>query len=322
MIKSKENIPSLRSSLEVQAKHAGQRIDNYLLRELKGVPRGLVYRLVRKGAVRVNGVKVDAHYKLLAGDQIVLPTLRTAAVKAPFQASLRHQELLAQAILYENEQLVVLNKPAGWAVHSGTGQSHGVIDLARAYYGNPDLQLVHRLDKETSGCLVLAKESQALKLLLEQFSQGVAQKTYLALVKGRWSLGIKSVDTLLAKNPQKINGKMAVAEQGKLAQSIFKPQAYFDDNTLMQINLLTGRTHQIRVQASHLGFPVAGDDRYGDWEHNKHLRLLSLKRLFLHAQSLKIFLPGAAAWIEIQAPLPEDLNGVLSQLQRNFSRDV
>lgn len=322
MIKSKENAPAQRSSLEVQAKHAGQRIDNYLLRELKGVPRGLVYRLVRKGAVRVNGVKVDAHYKLLSGDQIVLPTLRTSAVKAPFQASPRHQTLIAQAILYENEQLVVLNKPAGWAVHSGSGQSHGVIDLARAYYNNPDLHLVHRLDKETSGCLVLAKEAQALKLLLRQFSQYEAQKTYLALVKGRWNLGIKSVDTLLTKNPQKINGKMAVAQQGKLAQSTFEPKAYFSDNTLMQINLLTGRTHQIRVQASHLGFPVAGDDRYGDWEHNKQLRLFGLKHLFLHAQSLKICLPGAATAIEIHAPLPEDLNSVLSQLPRNFSSDV
>jgi 23S rRNA pseudouridine955/2504/2580 synthase len=265
---------------------AGQRIDNFLRRELPGVPKSRLYRILRRGEVRVNGGRVRAEYKLQAGDEVRIPPARVNA--GPGDAPAGKIRSLQDQVLYEDKRLLVVNKPSGMAVHGGSGISHGVIELLRA--ARPDLRdlsLVHRLDRETSGCLVLAKRRSALRELHERFRSGTVEKNYLALVIGDWQLGEQLVDApLLVEHRKKGERHVVVSSAGKSAQTRVSLSRTYGIYSLLQCQPQTGRTHQIRVHAAHLGHPIAGDERYGDPEDNKKARQFGLKRLFLHAQSI------------------------------------
>jgi len=269
--------------VRIDADGAGQRVDNFLHRELPGVPRGRVYRLLRRGEVRVNGGRVRADYRLEAGDEVRIPP--------------------------------VIDKPTGVAVHGGSGISHGVIELLRA--ARPDLRdlsLVHRLDRETSGCLVLAKKRSALRALHEKFRQGVVEKNYLALVVGDWQLGEQIIDKpLLVTHRRGGERHVIVSSDGKSAQTRVRLSRTYREYSLVQCSPLTGRTHQIRVHLQSVGFPIAGDDRYGDAEANRRLAALGLPRLFLHAQSIS-FPDEHGNELHFTATLAADLNGFLTKL--------
>jgi len=304
--------------LDISPEEADQRIDNYLLRQLKGVPRSLIYRILRRGEVRVNKGRVKAEYRLKAGDQVRVPPVRTAAPVPVSGASNGAGDRLEQRILYEDERLIVIDKPSGMAVHGGSGLSFGVIEALRA--ARPDahfLELVHRLDRETSGCLMIAKKRSELRMLHELLREGGIDKRYLALVRGRWNLGTRTINAPLAKNQMRGGERIVTvdADDGKAADSRFKPVEIYAQATLMEIELGTGRTHQIRVHAAHVNYPLAGDDKYGDDDFNKKLRDVGLRRLFLHAHSLGFTDPNTGRSVEVSAPLPPELRAVLDRLE-------
>lgn len=309
--------PSGRASgvrkVRIDADGAGQRLDNFLHRELPGVPRARVYRLLRRGEVRVNGGRVRADYRLEAGDEVRIPPVRLRAEGAPPSAG--RAAAILDHVLYEDKRLLVIDKPTGVAVHGGSGISHGVIELLRA--ARPDLRdlsLVHRLDRETSGCLVLAKKRSALRALHEKFRQGVVEKNYLALVVGDWQLGEQIIDKpLLVTHRRGGERHVIVSSDGKSAQTRVRLSRTYREYSLVQCSPLTGRTHQIRVHLQSVGFPIAGDDRYGDAEANRRLAALGLPRLFLHAQSIS-FPDEHGNELHFTAPLSEDLNGFLTKL--------
>jgi len=300
---------------------AGQRLDNFLVRTLKGVPRTHVYRLLRKGEVRVNSKRAKPEQRLAAGDRIRLPPVRRpepgegdAATRTP-SASL--QRLITEAIVYEDPDLLVLNKPAGVAVHGGSGMSHGVIEVLRAM--RPDakeLDLVHRLDRDTSGCLIVAKRRAALRDLHAQLREGRAEKRYLALVCGKWDLGQKRIELPLATGERRGGERhVAVRSHGQMAVSTFRPVQFFGTAaTLMEVEIGTGKTHQIRVHAAYAGHPVAGDDKYGDRERNEELRQYGVERMFLHAASIGVDRPGTHEPLHVSAPLGADLHASLEAL--------
>ncbi len=300
---------------------AGQRLDNFLVRVLKGVPRTHVYRLLRKGEVRVNSKRAKPEQRVEAGDRIRLPPVRRspadgegAPAKAP-SASL--QKLIIGAIVYEDADLLVLNKPAGVAVHGGSGMAHGVIEVLRASRPETrELDLVHRLDRETSGCLVVAKRRAALRDLHAQFREGMAEKRYLALVCGKWDLGQKRIELPLATGERRGGERhVAVRGHGQMAVSTFRPVQFFGTvATLMEVEIGTGKTHQIRVHAAHAGHPVAGDDKYGDRECNAALRNYGLNRMFLHAAAIGVNRPGTREPLLVSSPLGADLHSVLEAL--------
>lgn len=292
---------------------AGQRVDNFLHRELPGVPRGRVYRLLRRGEVRVNGGRVRAEYRLEAGDEVRIPPvrLREEGAAPPGERA----AAMLENVLFEDKRLLVIDKPAGVAVHGGSGISHGVVELLRAARPDlKDLSLVHRLDRETSGCLVLAKRRSALRALHEKFRQGVVEKNYLALVAGDWQLGEQLIDKpLLVTHRQSGERHVIVSHEGKPAQTRVRLSRGYRTFSLLQCSPLTGRTHQIRVHLQSVGFPIAGDDRYGDADVNSRARALGLSRLFLHAQSIS-FPDEHGNELHFAAPLPGDLDHVLSRL--------
>lgn len=293
----------------------GQRIDNFLLRHLKGVPKTLVYRILRKGEVRVNKGRIKPDYRVHAGDEIRIPPIRRAAdEKRP--PSDRSVTALSDRILYEDERIIIINKPSGMAVHGGSGVSHGVIEAMRHWRQDLHyLELVHRLDRETSGCLVLAKKRSALRQLHELLREGQVEKRYLALVKGPWSRGRERIVMNLRKNTLRSGERMVnVSDDGKTAISTFQPLAVGKQASLMEIYIETGRTHQIRVHAASLGHPLAGDDKYGDREFNRQMHKLGLSRLFLHARSLAFTLEEPHKSIAVNAPLDSDLTQLLDKL--------
>lgn len=302
--------------ITVDSEQGGQRLDNFLLAQLKGVPRSRIYRMMRTGEVRVNKGRAKASYRIEAGDTIRLPPVRQAE-PTPTKVPARLIAALEQAILYEDERLIVLNKPAGIAVHGGSGLDWGVIEALRAstvprHY----LELVHRLDRETSGCLMLAKRRSALRNLHEQLRTSAIGKRYLALVKGQWQGAQQQIDYPLRKNILQSGERIVrVDAQGKDAVSIFTPLQRFATATLMQVEVITGRTHQIRVHAAHHGFPLAGDEKYGDADFNRQMRQLGLKRLFLHASQLRLTKPQDDKPITVDAPLPEELDRLLRELK-------
>ncbi|MDJ0759716.1 MAG: RluA family pseudouridine synthase [Woeseiaceae bacterium] len=289
---------------------ADQRIDNFLRRVLPGVPKGRIYRILRKGEVRVNGGRVRAEYRLEAGDEVRIPPVRiNASGDAPSSAV---SGSLAERILFEDKRLLVIDKPTGMAVHGGSGVSHGVIELLR--HARPelkDLSLVHRLDRETSGVLVLAKRRSALRELHALFREGRVEKHYLALCVGDWQLGDFTVDAPLLVTHRK-NGErhVVVDDSGKPASTRFRLSRTFGSYSLLTCSPLTGRTHQIRVHALHAGHPLAGDERYGDEAANREAKRLGLKRLFLHAQSIA-FPDEHGNDRHFTAPLAEDLEAFL-----------
>jgi 23S rRNA pseudouridine955/2504/2580 synthase len=299
--------------VRIDAEAAGQRIDNFLRRELPGVPKGRLYRLLRRGEVRVNGGRVRADYKLLAGDEVRIPPAQVRAAGAAPDP--RAAQDLLQRILYEDKRLLVLDKPSGIAVHGGSGISHGAVELLR--HGRPelkDLSLVHRLDRETSGCLVLAKRRSALRELHARFREGMVEKNYLGLAVGDWQLGEQLIDEpLLVQNRKGGERHVIVSNEGKPAQTRVQLSRKHGPYSLLLCAPLTGRTHQIRVHLEHYDHPLLGDERYGDKEENKVARKLGLKRLFLHAQSIA-FPDQSGNELHFTAPLADDLELFLQRV--------
>jgi 23S rRNA pseudouridine955/2504/2580 synthase len=300
----------------VSADEAGQRIDNFLMRHFKTVPRSRVYRLLRKGEVRVNRKRVDAEYRIREGDEVRLPPVRIDASEEPGRPSSSLLELLERAVIFQDRHLLVVDKPAGVAVHGGSGMSFGVIEALRASRPRETLELVHRLDRDTSGCLLVARDRTTLTALHAVIRNGGMHKTYLALVAGSWQLGSKRIDAPLATD-NRVHGErhVRVAAAGKDSVSVFKPVQFFGSlATLMEVDIPTGRTHQIRVHASFAGHPLLGDDKYGDRERNAELKRHGLKRTFLHAQSVAFDWPGSGVPFHVSAPLPGELAGVLDAI--------
>ena len=299
--------------LRIDDELAGQRIDNFLRRELPGLPKGRLYRILRKGEVRVNGGRVRADYRLQAGDEVRVPPARINA--APAAVPPGKLDEIERMVIFEDKRLLVIIKPGGLAVHGGSGISHGAIELVRA--ARPelrDLSLVHRIDRETSGCLVMAKKRSALRELHELFRKGRVEKNYLALVLGDWQLGEQLVDApLLVEHRKKGERHVVVSGAGKPAQTRMKLSRTFGKYSLLQCQPLTGRTHQIRVHAAHAGHPILGDERYGDEEANSVARQRGLKRLFLHAQSIA-FPDTSGNELHFTAPLADDLQRFLENL--------
>lgn len=296
---------------------AGQRLDNFLLRELAGLPRSRVYRLLRKGEVRVNGKRKQADYRLTADDEVRLPPIRLepATGETPRRVPDGLLTTVEAAIVHEDARLLVLDKPAGLAVHGGSGLAFGAIEALRALRPEESLELVHRLDRDTSGCLLVARTRAALRSAHALLREGAVEKHYAALVIGRWRLGRKTIDAPVATNARQGGERVVRVDRGgKIAVSVFEPVRHFQGvATLMDVAIQTGRTHQIRVHASYAGHPVAGDEKYGDREANASLRELGLRRMFLHAASIAFRWPDGAAF-RAEAPLPAELGTVLAKL--------
>lgn len=288
---------------------ADQRIDNFLLRELKGVPRSHIYRLLRSGEVRVNSGRVDATCRLRIGDRVRIPPVRAAAPARP----VRQRRDPGFPIVYEDDALLVIDKPAGVAVHGGSGISFGAIEQLRA--ARPSgrfLELVHRLDKETSGLLLIAKKRSALVRLHAAMRENRIHKAYFALVKGRFPHRSHRVAVPLRRYLTKEGERrVSVDPAGMAARTRFERVVEAGPYTLVRAILDTGRTHQIRVHLAHLGFPILGDDKYGDYELNRRLAGAGLKRMFLHATELRLRHPLTEAPLQLQAPLPADLAAFL-----------
>ena len=306
---------------DIDAERAGQRLDNYLLGELKGVPRSHVYRLIRSGQVRVNSGRTSPSYRLQAGDRVRVPPvgLRPAV---PATATPDRLEWLTERILYEDSRILVLDKPAGLAVHGGSNVSLGCIEALRLLRpDSKDLELAHRLDRDTSGCLLLAKRRSALRMLHELLREGRVDKRYLTLVKGPWPEGATEIDAPLVTRRVGGEARVKVDESGKESRSTFRLVDRFGKTaSLLEVSIDTGRTHQIRVHAVHAGHPVAGDERYGDKDFDEYMKSFGLTRMFLHAHSLSFDWPDTGEPFNASAPLPEDLKSVLTALEVKYAK--
>jgi len=298
----------------------GQRLDNYLVRVCKGVPKSHLYRIVRSGEVRVNSRRVDAAYRLQPGDQIRIPPLRL-----PQRPDLAEAEAVAGAarradlpLLFEDEAMLVVDKPSGLAVHGGSGVSFGVIEALR--HQRPEarfIELAHRLDRETSGILLVGKKRSALKALHDMFRDGHTDKRYLVLVFGDWPDPVKHVKLPLYKFLTEAGERRVAvdAESGRPAYTIFRLLRRGARFCLLEAQLKTGRTHQIRVHLAHLGFPIAGDEKYGDFAANKALQREGLKRMFLHAWRMRSAHPVSGETLSLEAPLPAELQRFIDALE-------
>ena len=313
--------------VEVTEDDAGTRLDNFLVRQLKDVPRTHVFRLLRKGEVRVNKKRAKPDQRVQLGDIVRIPPVRRAEElpppATPRTASPSLQKLVLDAIVYEDADLMILNKPPGLAVHGGSATDFGLIETLRnARPDVPDAELVHRLDRETSGCLIVAKKRAALRDLHAQLRQGTTEKRYLALLCGKWNLGTKRIELALDTDERRSGERhVAVRAHGKKAISTFKPVQFFGNlATLVEVEIDTGKTHQIRVHAAFAGHPVAGDDKYGNRVFNELLQDYGLKRMFLHSSSLGFTRPGTHEPMLASAPLPEELGAVLDKLTRGKAR--
>ncbi|HEY1069061.1 RluA family pseudouridine synthase [Thermomonas sp.] len=307
-------------TVRVPEDRAGQRLDNFLLGQLKGAPRSLIYKLVRSGQVRINGGRAKAERKLEAGDEVRIPPVRIESPqdgdRSPPKGLLA---ALDAAIVFEDARLLAINKPSGIASHGGSGISFGVIETLRALRPRDSLELVHRLDRDTSGLMVLAKKRSALtelqRLLREDHGSGI-EKRYLALLVGRMPDGVMSVDAPLHVGLRQGGERhVQVNSAGKPSMSHFRVLERRGGQSYCEVRIETGRTHQIRVHAQHIGHPVAGDDKYGDAAANKRLReQVGLRRLFLHASTLEFALDGGKAPYSLSAPLVPELIEVLDRL--------
>ena len=299
--------------VEITEDNSDQRLDNFLITRLKGVPKSHIYRIVRKGEVRVNKGRVDVKYRLVAGDIVRVPPVRVAERSEASYIPQGLQAALQQGILFEDEGFLIVNKPAGFAVHGGSGVSSGIIEGLRLLRPEAHfLELVHRLDKDTSGCLLIAKKRSALRLLQELFRNSQIQKTYQALLSGQWARKKLIVTAPLLKNAGKSGERIVViSPSGKAAETLFRRLQLFPDATLVEASPKTGRTHQIRVHAASLGHPIVGDERYGVEEVNRAFKSKGYKRMFLHAQTLRFQHPVTGALMTISAPLPVQLENLL-----------
>ena len=306
----------------------GQRLDNFLLKICKGVPKSHVYRIVRSGEIRVNSKRSDVSYRLQIGDVLRIPPIRIAQKKDEIVAG---AEIKAELpIAYEDDAMLVVDKPAGIAVHGGSGVSFGVIEALRRQRPQARfLELAHRLDRETSGLLLVGKKRSALVALHDMFREGGlggsgrgADKRYLALVKGRWIDPVRNVKLPLLKYLQESGERrVRVSDEGKASHTVFRLLARWSSYSLLEAELKTGRTHQIRVHLAHLGFPIAGDEKYGDFTLNKSLPKAGLKRMFLHAWKMQLCHPVTGETMMLLAPLPEALTAFLHKLSINEIQD-
>ncbi|MCK4675411.1 MAG: RluA family pseudouridine synthase [Gammaproteobacteria bacterium] len=308
------------SQMTINDGQAGQRIDNFLVKHLKGVPKSHIYRLLRSGQVRINSGRKKPHYKLQSGDILRLPPVRISENQDSYIPESVIQ-MLKNAVIYEDEDIIAINKPSGIAVHKGSGLNFGVIEAFRQIDTEQMLELVHRLDRETSGCLLLAKNRKVLAQLHEMLRHETIthiEKTYLALLDGKWTQGKKTVDIGISKIKRGGEHLMQTDAEGDRAVSHFEPLEIFDTDSgwpcsLMKITIETGRTHQIRVHAQHTGHAIIGDSKYGDKEANRFFRRMGLKRLFLHAK--RLYLPLADP-ITLEAPLSDELEQLLQKLRK------
>jgi 23S rRNA pseudouridine955/2504/2580 synthase len=301
--------------VEITEDNNDQRLDNFLITRLKGVPKSRIYRIVRKGEVRVNKGRVDVSYRLVTGDSVRIPPVRVAERTPESFVSQNLKDLLLAGILFEDEGFIVINKPAGFAVHGGSGVNSGIIEGLRLI--RPEarfLELVHRLDKDTSGCLLIAKKRSALRLLHTLFREDQINKTYIALLAGQWQKKQQIVNAPLQKNTSQGGERMVViSPSGKAAETLFRRLTLFDAATLVEASPKTGRTHQIRVHAASLGHPIVGDERYGRDDSNKAFRAKGYKRMFLHAATLAFQHPVTGKPMSVSAPLPAALELLLKQ---------
>ena len=301
---------------EIDEGSCDQRIDNYLCKTLKGVPKSHIYRILRSGEVRVNKKRVDQTYRLKLGDQVRIPPIRVAE-----KAEQEYVPPVEFPIIYEDDALIALNKPSGVAVHGGSGVSFGVIEQMRSARPQAKfLELVHRLDRETSGVLLLAKKRSALVAMHEIMREGNSDKRYYTLVLGKWHNVKQHVKLPLYKfdSPQG-EKRVMVREDGMASHTIFTlekswPESTLPAFTLLEAQLKTGRTHQIRVHLSHLDYPIAGDDKYGDFARNKELMKQGLKRMFLHAHTISFVHPLTGEQLSLSAPLPKELQSFIDKL--------
>ncbi|EAP91956.1 23S rRNA pseudouridine(955/2504/2580) synthase RluC [Vibrio splendidus] len=303
--------------VDIDEDMAGQRIDNFLRNQLKNIPKSMIYRIVRKGEVRVNKKRIKAEYKLKAGDLVRIPpvTIEEKTEENVPSTKLNKVSELEQCIIYEDDHMLILNKPSGTAVHGGSGLKFGAIEALRAL--RPDsrfLELVHRIDRDTSGILLVAKKRSALRHLQAQFREKTVQKYYFALVMGEWKNSCKVVNAPLLKN--EVNSIVRVNPNGKASETRFKVLEKFQDATLVQASPITGRTHQIRVHAQYTGHPIAWDDRYGDRRFDAYTGKVGLNRLFLHAANIKFTHPGSEEKIDISAPMEKRLERALTGLRK------
>jgi len=303
---------------EVNQEQEGQRLDNFLLSRLKGVPKSRIYRIIRKGEVRVNKKREKPEYKLKTGDIVRIPPVRVAPPKEQIPPSAALQKLLNESVLYQDEQILVMNKPAGLPVHAGTGVKTGLIEALRHMYpALASLELVHRLDKGTSGCLLLAKTSKSLKLLSAQFKASETKKIYHALVQGRWSPQQTEIDAPLLRQQEK-NGErfVVVSPEGKSARTLFSVLEELHHATLVEASPLTGRTHQIRVHARLANCPIIGDEKYSEDAARQAFARQGIKRLCLHAASLTFVHPETGQTMTVAAPAEKQFDAALKVLRQ------
>ena len=293
---------------------SGQRLDNFLVSRLKGLPKSRLYRIIRRGELRINKKRVKPDYRLQEGDVIRIPPLQLLPRLEKKNLNIKLAELLEKAIIFEDKQFLVLNKPSGIAVHGGSGIHLGIIEAIRLL--RPQLkflELAHRLDRDTSGCLLIAKKSGVLKELHELLRSGQMKKTYTALVAGRWPKALRKIDAPLYKNQLQSGERIVLVQKdGKSSLTEFSVQQYYAESTLISAMPITGRTHQIRVHAQFAKHPIIGDEKYGEKQINKKMRQFGCKRLFLHANQLEFTLGSTK--ITLTAKLPEDLIHVLKKL--------
>lgn len=309
--------------VRVSDDEAGQRIDNFLKRQLKGVPKSLIYRILRKGEVRVNKKRIKPDYKLLANDDVRIPPVRTSEPDKPVaNANLSKIAHLNDCVLFEDDCLLVLNKPSGFAVHGGSGLNFGVIEGLRAL--RPEarfLELIHRLDRDTSGVLMIAKKRSALRELHRQLREKIVHKHYLALVHGKWPRSLKKVNAPLAKNALASGERIVRVDevQGKPSLTRFQLERNLGEMTLIQASPVTGRTHQIRVHCQSAGYSIAGDSKYSTHEQQSTAKAFGLGRLFLHAWKIEFVHPKSGETVKLTAPLDPPLQKVVDNLVSEVS---
>jgi 23S rRNA pseudouridine955/2504/2580 synthase len=302
--------------LAVDPDQTGQRLDNFLVSRLKGLPKSRLYRIIRKGEVRVNGKRAKPDTRLQAGDQVRVPPIRLAEPSLPQTASPALLQALEAAILFEDEHLIIINKPAGIAVHGGTGVKTGLIEALRQGRSSDHfLELVHRLDKGTSGCLMIAKTGASLRQLGHDLKEGKMRKVYHALTHGHWPGGLNRVEASLLRHEEAGGERMvSVSEAGKPALTHFRVLGRHQQYTLMEARPVTGRTHQIRVHARLAGHPIVGDDKYGDPVLDRDARTLGIRRLCLHAAVLELIHPDTGHPLRIQADMADSMTNLLQKL--------
>lgn len=309
------------SFITVDDDHADRRLDNFLIGYFGNLPRTRIYRMIRKGEVRVNKGRIKQNYRLQTGDMVRVPPLYLLPQEKPSRPPARLSELIGNSIIYEDDYLIAINKPSNIAVHSGSGVQYGVIEILRSQRPETDfLELIHRLDRATSGCLLIAKDHKTLRGMHNSLKNGHVKKNYLALLKGQLTDNIRTVDVPLNKVRSESGDRMVRADNaGKQALTHFHIQQRFHVASFSSVELVTGRTHQIRAHAAYINHPLAGDEKYGDWEFNRAMKKLGLKRLFLHAETLSFEMPntgrqGAGKQIELKVPLPAELDQFLNKL--------